>query len=189
MTASEDHEHLDSDEGAAENGSAGVESRRAAAAHERSEAAQRSLALAGGLVALLLLGGLAVLLLGNSRGHGQRHKNAKSGEVKQHLHEIQLAVERYGVDHGGKFPAYLIGGSLSYRAYWLADGSNAGVPPSGQAQSADASDPLLAEGYMSEYPRNPFVHDGSAIHHLQEHLPSSMLGEDPLRNGDRKSVV
>ena len=38
------------------------------------------------------------------------HGRAREAEVKQNLHAIQLAVERYATDHDGQYPRYLYGG-------------------------------------------------------------------------------
>jgi hypothetical protein len=68
------------------------------------------------------------------------HKtNAKLYEAKSNLRQIQLGIERYGVDNDVKYPAYLIGGS---------------APSTG---SKDASDPLIRGGYLASYPKNPFA--------------------------------
>ena len=70
--------------------------------------------------------------------------NARRGEAKMNLHDIQLALERYAMGTGGMYPEFLLGGSAPHDE----DQRNL---------SAQASDPLIREGYLTEYPRNPFA--------------------------------
>jgi hypothetical protein len=91
---------------------------------------------------------------------------AKEAEVKKNLHEIQVAVEQYATDHGGQYPPYLIGGEGKYSAY--IEGSAVGfilVQPC--HDRARLSDPLLREGYLTAYPRNPFAGNGVVFHRFQ----------------------
>jgi type II secretory pathway pseudopilin PulG len=99
------------------------------------------------------------------------------GELKSNIHNIQLSIERYGVDHDGAYPLYLIGGQGKY--------SPAGEPRDDLSIS-DAvdcpdkqmlSDQLLREGYIDAYPRNPFSwKNASQVHATQ------VSYNDPLRN-------
>lgn len=43
--------------------------------------------------------------------HGQDHR---IGQVKQNIHTIQMAIERYAVDHDGTYPYFLYGGELNF---------------------------------------------------------------------------
>jgi len=121
---------------------------------------------------------------------------AKEAEVKQNLHVIQLALERFATDHDGQYPAYLYGGDtgcnigtvnyfnpppragaaywdqplhLPYDQGWLAGSgtdyadytwaelSSGSVKFGGGAESHGLGDQLTFEGYLPEYPRNPFI--------------------------------
>ncbi len=100
----------------------------------------------------------------------------REAEVKSRIHAIQIALERYAVDAGGTYPAFLVGAERESNilacSYTL--GSNGisefplhGVTPF--AKTADRSawcnttpcftdmDPLIKYCYMSEYPVNPFA--------------------------------
>jgi type II secretory pathway pseudopilin PulG len=173
---------------------------------------------------------LLVLLLAGAivPAYNRVRDKALEAQAKVNLHNIQLAVERYAVDHGGEYPAYLIGGEAKCArrvtitalvdpadqpgTYRLRDGQTGeatgeevteyphGLPvksdpdrpvlsdePPGFDDIADCdivhvSDPLLREGYIDAYPRNPFVRDGGSVHRMQENLPTSITGNDPLRN-------
>jgi len=109
-------------------------------------------------------------------------KVARRGEAKQSLHDIQLCVERFAVDTEGAYPPYLIGGSGGYRDTSAPPGK-ANTAPVTLCQREHLSDPLLRKGYITQYPRNPFARDGLLVHATQEDLPTSITGNDPLRNG------
>jgi hypothetical protein len=136
--------------------------------------------------ALLLLLALAMVLLAVAAAQSAGGKNtaALETEVQAKLHMIQVAVEQYGADRGGTYPPYLIGGGARYAATVHPEskvGTFTGIrdcdSPTG------LSDPLLRRGYLTAYPSNPFIRDGGALHQVQENLPSSQSGDDPLRNG------
>jgi prepilin-type N-terminal cleavage/methylation domain-containing protein len=106
------------------------------------------------LVVITIIGILAAFALPNY----QKAKNkAKEAECKANLHIIQVALERYSIDHEGNFPPYLIGGDKAGWMRWhqRADGSS--------ANAVYLADPLVEYGYMDSYPKNPFVSDGSII--------------------------
>jgi hypothetical protein len=136
---------------------------------------------------VLVVGGMAALALPN---YVKVKEKAKEAEVKANLHNIQLSVERFAVDHGGNYPQYLIGGEAK-----CANEVNASMDtgPESAAQVFQqvtdcpllekVSDPLLREGYITEYPRNPFTRNGAAIHLIQSDLSSTPGGCDPMRNG------
>jgi hypothetical protein len=132
------------------------------------------------LIGIVILVGLVLPSFITVRGHGSRE-----AEAKANLHNLQLSIERYAVDNNGDYPAYLIGGEPKYAAQVdLAQSS--GWDAFAQISDCDVtqvSDPLLRAGYIDAYPRNPFVRDGMAVHRVQEDLPTSITGNDPLRNG------
>jgi type II secretory pathway pseudopilin PulG len=131
---------------------------------------------------LLVVGFVGVLAAIALPNFIQIKDKAKEAEVKQNLHTIQLAVERFEVDRDRDYPQYLIGGSTRYSASINPEASAF----SGTKDSPDkskVSDILLREGYLDEYPANPFTRNGVAIHQLQENLPTALAGADMLRNG------
>ncbi len=120
-----------------------------------------------GLVILCLI--VFAIMLPNR--HPYESVKGKEAEVKQNLHAIQLAVERFAVDTEGVYPNYLIGG--------------APADPNGTPGTiAFTSDVLLREGYITSYPKNPFVRNPDVILEMQLKHPSSIAGNDPLRPGD-----
>lgn len=80
-------------------------------------------------------------------------------EGKQNLQEVQKAVESYWTDTAGEqadrsYPRYLIGGE-----------KNEDYVGENQYQ-----DPLIAKGYLNEYPKNPFVRLGNFVISVQQKL-------------------
>ncbi len=123
-------------------------------------------------VVLAIIAVLAALALPN---YVRVKDKAKEAESKAALHNIQLAIERSAVDNEGNYPPYLIGGDNEYMNVKI--GSDGKVLAETHAIPADqCSDPLLRQGYVDSYPRNPFVRDGRAVHSLQRGVG------DPLRN-------
>jgi type II secretory pathway pseudopilin PulG len=93
-------------------------------------------------------------------------------EVKLNLHEIQLHLERFAVDSGGNYPAYLIGGS----------------PGNLTEQTSDS---LLRKGYLKSYPKNPFYRtEASEVLDYQKLLPDSLdYPSDPLMPGAQSAAA
>jgi type II secretory pathway pseudopilin PulG len=137
----------------------------------------------------LVLGALLVLAGTAIPGFNTLRYRSSETEVKENLHAIQLAVERFAVDTEGAYPNYLIGGEP--RASLKVDpGSD---DPFSKVQEAPRperiADPLLRRGYFDAYPRNPFTRDRLAVHQLQKHLPTSFTGDDPLRNASADGLA
>lgn len=119
-----------------------------------------------------------------NRGYGRRSKEA---EVKQNLHAIQLAIERYAVDCVGSYPAFLTGGQ---RRHSKAPDGRIDFPHYEGTEMVGKVDVLKIEGYLPSYPKNPFVLQDSdvlAVSEFQTNLPASIYGNDPLRNGTPES--
>ena len=121
---------------------------------------------------------------------GMNERNAtvdvvRNTESKTDLHDIQIAVEKYAGDHCGVYPGWLIGGEARYAATVdTADPQNTFKDITECERIDLVSDPLLRGGYLTAYPRNPFVAAGGVgIHQIQLNLPSAMNGWDPLANG------
>jgi len=75
------------------------------------------------LVVIVIIGILVAIALPN---FVKIKDKAREAEVKQNLHAIQLALERYGVDAEGDYPYYLYGGEANFNM-----GSASGVTTSG----------------------------------------------------------
>jgi len=101
---------------------------------------------------------------------------AKEAEVKSNIHDIQLSIERYAVDHDGLYPEYLIGGQGKHSVL-VEESVNVFTDIQDCTDRALLADPLLRAGYIDAYPKNPFASNGVAIHRFQENIG------DPLRNG------
>lgn len=117
-------------------------------------------------LSILLLAVLAMAVLTPNISR-TRHK-AGEAETKSNLHSIQLAVERYAVDHEGPYPLWISGGSYT-------EGNERPI------DERYIADPLITEGYMPKFPANPFNQTNRArgqqlmLSELQELL------QDPLR--------
>jgi len=86
--------------------------------------------------------------------------------VRQNLHSVQLAIERYASDNEGVYPRYLLGGDWSddfviAEDYWRFSGLDQVEFPFWKGDKPKLALPgegdwLVMEGYMPRYPRNPF---------------------------------
>ena len=81
------------------------------------------------LVVIVIIGILVAIALPNFI---KIKDKAKEAEVKQNLHSIQLAVERYATDADGNYPFFLYGGTslinIGVMAYFNPSGQANGVP-------------------------------------------------------------
>lgn len=125
------------------------------------------------LVVILVIGILVGIAI---PGYNHVKDKAREVEVKNNLHGIQLALERYATDNYGVYPPWLYGGDFSdswtlSQEAWdkLTDGD--GIDIGGQmatstpgwvevAEPGDG-DALLEGGYLETYPRNPFTSKNS----------------------------
>jgi len=110
------------------------------------------------LVVITIIGILAAIALPN---YIKAKDKAKEAEVKAAVHTIQIAIERYEVDQK-RYPSFLLGGDSEGWKNWhqLNDLPN---PPVNQASNNLLQDVLVQYGYISSYPKNPFVDDGMTI--------------------------
>lgn len=119
------------------------------------------------LVVIVVIGILVAIALPNFI---KVKEKAKEAEAKQNLHSIQLSIERYATDsEEGIYPGYLFGGDFTdsfsvNQTYVTQAGLAAGSWPAGKPQQLGddrCADVLMMEGYMTQYPRNPFIQRGS----------------------------
>lgn len=118
------------------------------------------------LVVIVIIGILVAIALPNFI---KIKDKAREAEVKQNLHAIQLALERYAVDSpASDYPLFVMGGdwSDSYVVWqdWLNEQGmttalivNAERLGLWQAAPQWGGDTLVMESYMPGYPGNPFV--------------------------------
>jgi type II secretory pathway pseudopilin PulG len=81
---------------------------------------------------------------------------AKEAEVKANVRSIEIALERYSVDHDYTFPRYIWGGDRQGWDEYYRQGPGTGTKMA-------IYDPLIRHGYLDSYPRNPFVRNGNSI--------------------------
>ncbi len=111
---------------------------------------------------------------------------AKEAETKSALHNIQLELERFAVDREGAYPDYLIGGDNSV----FIGATSSAITVNGftqQIPASQCSDTLLREGYVTSYPRNPFVNDSRAVWRIQSSVGDALrnMSETGSRYGTR----
>lgn len=100
---------------------------------------------------------------------------AKEAESKAAIHNIQLDLERFGVDNEGEYPPYLIGGDNHALVVRIGDDQKQ-TTRFYEIDPAQCTDPLIRAGYKASYPINPFVRNALAVQQLQ-----AAVG-DPLRS-------
>ncbi len=152
------------------------------------------------LVVIVIIGILVAIALPN---FVKIKTKAREAEVKQNLHAIQLAVERYATDNEGNYPFFLYGGdtyfnigTVKHVGYNIEVGDVGGLHPFDMfndpdlpghtypnviggnranlgKEGAEFGDTLVYEGYLSKYPLNPFLTKKAKI----------IYGEDPIKNG------
>jgi prepilin-type N-terminal cleavage/methylation domain-containing protein len=123
-------------------------------------------------VAVAIIAILAAIALPN---YVRIKDKAREAESKAALHSIQTALERFGVDHEGCYPEYLIGGSNT--ASILRYGQDKKVKPLFIETPLEmCSDPMLRNGYLASYPHNPFVRNRQPVQLFQQRYG------DPLRS-------
>ncbi len=116
-------------------------------------------------VEILIAIAVVLVIVGIAIPAYNQHKlTLKTAQAEQNLREIGYALGEYSSkdQNAWKFPEYLIGGS---------------APSTG---SKDASDPLIREGYLASYPKNPFA----AMVNVSE---IQKKYNDPLRPGGEGS--
>jgi prepilin-type N-terminal cleavage/methylation domain-containing protein len=110
------------------------------------------------LVVITIIGILAAIALPN---YIKAKDKAKEAEVKSNIHTIQVAIERYEVD-AHRYPSFLLGGDTEgwhkWHLRWDVD-----TPPPTDPCNNLVQDVLVQYGYITSYPKNPFVDDGMAI--------------------------
>ncbi|MCB1216913.1 type II secretion system protein [bacterium] len=133
------------------------------------------------LVVIVIIGILVAIALPNFI---RIKDKAKEAEVKQNLHAIQLALERYSVDSAGNiYPLIINGGDWTDQyvvwQQWVDDQDNLSTDDISNltrrtewaAAEQDVGDPMVMEAYMPSYPGNPFIKTKSdtilpEIHHF-----------------------
>lgn len=119
----------------------------------RSRRSARGFTLVELLVVITIIGILAAIALPNI---SKAKVKAKETEVKASLHSVQTSVERYFVDRQ-QYPPYIAGGTAAGWQLFF-NRLNTSDP-----QHAQVTDPLIINGYLDAYPKNPFVSEGATV--------------------------
>ena len=111
---------------------------------------------------LFVLSILAVILSAGPASCGKNMDIAREAEVKGNCHSIQIALERYSMDHSNNYPEMIYGGDKrGWSAEWKNDvpfGCRAvGCSVKEDSKGIPPVDPLLHFGYIDTYPLNPFI--------------------------------
>jgi len=135
------------------------------------------------LVVIVIIGILVAIALPNFI---RIKDKAKEAEVKQNLHSVQLAVERYAVDSlSSIYPFILMGGDWTDTyVVWLDWVTTQGLDPTKIANPAkraawkdakkDVGDTLVMDAFLPSYPANPFVrHKSTTVTEKIHHYPGS----------------
>ena len=108
------------------------------------------------LVVIVIIGILVAIALPNFI---KIKEKAFEAQVKANLRIIWIALERYGTEHDGKYPSWLLGGDPSDpNTTVLAARFNIYCPP-----YCGDGDSLLLYGYLASFPENPFVAAASGL--------------------------
>jgi type II secretory pathway pseudopilin PulG len=79
---------------------------------------------------------------------------AREQQAKDNLGQIKQAIDRYYSDWG-EYPPILLGGSNESWSRFYARGGDARI-----------TDPQIRNGYLAEYPKNPFTSDTQGLQYL-----------------------
>ncbi|MCH7471764.1 prepilin-type N-terminal cleavage/methylation domain-containing protein [bacterium] len=125
------------------------------------------------LVVVSIIGVIAAIALPN---YTRIKEKAKEAETKAALHNIQVSLERFGVDHEGEYPPYLIGGERRAKIIQWSEDGRATIHVE-TIHPEKCTDPLLRYGYLqSSYPANPFISNTVSVQKFQGDMG------DPLRS-------
>lgn len=150
------------------------------------------------LVVIVIIGILVAIALPNFI---RIKDKAKEAEVKQNLHAIQLALERYSIDSpGNTYPLIINGGDWTdQEVVWqiwvdnqddlsVADISNPQRSAQWRPAALDVGDSMVMEAYMPSYPGNPFVTNKTdTILPFIHHFPQTGGGARTRITGGRQS--
>jgi competence protein ComGC len=122
----------------------------------------RSVTLQNLLIALVIIGILVAIAAPN---YIKVHPHVPEAETKANCHGIQIAIERYFVDHG-EYPPFLLGGDIEGWQAWHQkwDGINDIDMGDGRIITNEAVvDILIEQDYLNSYPNNAYVRDGQTM--------------------------
>jgi len=119
------------------------------------------------LVVITIIGILASIALPN---YIKAKDKAREAEVKANVHTIQIALERYAVDHSGVYPAMIWGGDekgwstiQGIGCRTMFDHPEYDPDNDNNLSARPPFDPLIYLGYVNSYPRNAFLNDGEGL--------------------------
>jgi len=138
----------------------------------------------GCIISTVLFVGLVLLIIPCFITGPCNPQDTRMYEVKANIHMIQITLERYAVDNGGRYPLFLYGGDSTDTFVDPRAGIN---PDTGRSWYLPPGDPhyspypgdfdaLIVYGYMVHYPENPFMRD----YNIKKH---GCLTTCPVENG------
>jgi prepilin-type N-terminal cleavage/methylation domain-containing protein len=135
------------------------------------------------LIELLLVVSIIAILVAIALPNYIKIKDkAKEAETKANLHNIQLNVERFAVDHEGIYPNYLIGGDNEWMDITLGQDDEL-RPEFHDIPAEECSDQLLRDGYVESYPRNPFIKEQLPVMQMQGQVGDALRSAYPEGRG------
>ena len=145
------------------------------------------------LVVIVIIGILVAIALPNFI---KVKDKAKEAEVKQNLHAIQLALERYAVDSPAQdYPLFPMGGDWTDTCtVWQSWIDSQNLDPGNEISNPTRlagwyvapqwmGDSLIMESYMPQYPANPFMKERS------QNLVPTLRHTYPNGNGGMTRVI
>lgn len=127
------------------------------------------------IVVVAIIGILVSIALPN---YTKIKDKAKEAETKASIHNIQLALERHAVDNTGEYPPYLIGGDNAAVVMKISELQKFTLERF-DIPEEHCTDPLIRNGYLDSYQKNPFVRNPLAIQRLQRAAGDPLLSSFP----------
>jgi len=124
------------------------------------------------LMVVAIIGMLAILTV---QQFAEDRDVLRDRTLAANLNTIQTAIERYHTDTG-QYPLFLLGGDVEGWRRWHT-AYDEPTPDPTLPQNAWLHDPLIAGGYLTSYPENPFVDDGGKAMLLQTSRPGQSMGD------------
>jgi type II secretory pathway pseudopilin PulG len=148
-----------------------------------------------GLLLFAVVTGMFLPSMGCLPNFMKARNKAREAEIKSNIHSIQISLERYAVDSGGVYPAFLIGAEAEYNVlrvqyesrYSTAAKVYNGATPFAKSANAPSSkeycqitmDPLIQFSYRADYPVNPFAKRDSGMWNASYIGGTEMTGRFP----------
>lgn len=138
------------------------------------------------LVELMVSITIVAILIGLALPNLVKAKDkALEAEVKVNLRTINQALHQFYGDYEGQYPSYIWGGNMQSWGY-PGEGATAVRAPYADFM---ALDPLIRRGYLTTYPRNPFIKDGRGLCQVAYHDPRFACHNDNMAELQTEGTV